>query len=373
MALTVCMVARDAEKSITAALRSVAGIAQQIVVVDTGSKDQTVALAAAAGAQLHVVHWQDDFSAAQNHALQLAAGDWILWLNPDEELLPESVPTVNAALARDDALAFMVIRRDIVDPNYPAETSQCAQLRLFRKVDGLHWVGRTHAALQPPLEEVARQRRMRVFSSNIVLLRHAYLSPVTEPKLRWAARLLELELQDRPDDLAHLIEYGRTLRLLKDPKAHEVLGKAIALILPRLAEPVAPSPLVAVLLEYILRMPSADYRGMLPQKDVPALVQRWFPASPPLLWALSEMLFANGDFQNAATLLEACINFGRTGQYDASQPFDASILGAAAQMNLGVCYARLRQTPRARECWRACLNDRKLAAKARQLLDQNNP
>jgi hypothetical protein len=368
MSLTVCLITRFAGKSIAAAVRSVAGVAQQVVVVDTGSKDDTVAAAKEAGATVDVVPWHEDFSQVQNQALQMATGDWILWLNPDEELLPQSVDELRTAMAREDALAYMVVRSDRIHPDRPDQTSQSTQLRLFRKFEGVHWVGRSHAALHPPLGDVATARNMRIYSSTITLLRHAYLSPVTPPKLRWSAHLLELELRDRPNDMGHLIEYGRTLQLLNDPNAHAVYARAIDQLLPRLADPNPPGPLVAVLLEYILRVPTAAYEGKLPQKDVPALVLRWFPASPPLLWALSERLFANQDFRNAATLLEACIQLGRTGQYDASQPFDASIMGSAAQMNLGICYARLGEKEKAAACWRTCLDDPKLGTKARELL-----
>ena len=56
--------------------------------------------------------------------------------------------------------------------------------------------------------------------------RHAYTSTLDESKIRWAIRLLELELRDRPGRLHYVIEYARNLLLLNDPRGHEVMGHA---------------------------------------------------------------------------------------------------------------------------------------------------
>ena len=61
-------------------------LANQIVVVDTGSTDRTVEIAKEFGAEVHSFTWSDDFSAARNAALEHATGDWVLALDADEEL-----------------------------------------------------------------------------------------------------------------------------------------------------------------------------------------------------------------------------------------------------------------------------------------------
>ena len=88
MTLSVCLLTRNEENNIARAIQSVTGIADQVIVADTGSSDRTVPIAAELGAQVHQVNWQDDFAAARDFALTQATADWILWLNPDEELLP---------------------------------------------------------------------------------------------------------------------------------------------------------------------------------------------------------------------------------------------------------------------------------------------
>ncbi len=96
--LSVCMIVRDEEEFIQGALDSVKGLAWEIIVVDTGSKDSTVALAEAAGAKLSFFEWCGDFSAARNVSLERASGEWILVLDADERLLPESHTVIRAVM-----------------------------------------------------------------------------------------------------------------------------------------------------------------------------------------------------------------------------------------------------------------------------------
>src|SRR5437868_5949492 len=103
MSLSVCLLTRNEEKNLGRVLGSVAGLADQVVVADTGSTDLTVRLAAELGAHVCQVPWVDDFGAGRDFALSQATGDWILWLNPDEELPASSHAEVRRCTARSDA------------------------------------------------------------------------------------------------------------------------------------------------------------------------------------------------------------------------------------------------------------------------------
>jgi glycosyltransferase involved in cell wall biosynthesis len=89
--LTLCLIAKDVELLLPGCLASVKGVVDEIVLVDTGSTDRTVAIAREAGAKVLFRPWDDDFAAPRNLAAGEATGDWILQLDPDEELLLASV------------------------------------------------------------------------------------------------------------------------------------------------------------------------------------------------------------------------------------------------------------------------------------------
>lgn len=85
------MIVRDEGDSLGDCLASVKGYVDEIVVVDTGSKDNTVAIAESHGAKVFSFKWCDDFSAARNAAISHATGDWILVLDADERMAPEDL------------------------------------------------------------------------------------------------------------------------------------------------------------------------------------------------------------------------------------------------------------------------------------------
>jgi tetratricopeptide (TPR) repeat protein len=368
MSLTVCLLTRNEEKNLPRALGSVAGIADEVVLVDTGSTDQTVPIAVARGAKVYTITWDDDFAAGCNLALEKAKGDWIFWLNPDEELLPSQDQTVRTCLAQGQVLGYFVMVQDVPRADRLDFFSVTEQPRLFRRHPELRYVGRLQPAFVLPLAELARREGKQLYRTEITLRRHAYLSVLDEGKLHWTLRLLERELRDRPGQLHYLIQYGLALFRLNDPKGPAVLAEAADQLLPLRDAPTPPLPGAALLLEYVLNTPAAQVQGRLSRQDALELAQRWFPRSPPLVWALAHDCFGEQDFRSAATHLEKLVEFGRTGDYDRSAAFDPGILGNVTLMNLGSCYTRLGELDQAEHCFRQLLQNPALQAQAAQNL-----
>jgi glycosyltransferase involved in cell wall biosynthesis len=77
---------------------SARGLWDELVVVDTGSQDDTVAILEAAGAKVLHKPWQNDFALARNYSLDAASGEWILVLDPDEHVSAAFVAQARALL-----------------------------------------------------------------------------------------------------------------------------------------------------------------------------------------------------------------------------------------------------------------------------------
>src|ERR1700743_622324 len=133
--LSVCFITRNEEKNLPRALASVRGIADEVIVADTGSTDRTGQLAKEPGPVVCHFPWCDDFSAARNAAISHAHGDWILWLDADEELLPESFDELRASLERKDAHAYFIPFQDLKQADRLDYYTLMWHLRLFRRRD----------------------------------------------------------------------------------------------------------------------------------------------------------------------------------------------------------------------------------------------
>ena len=80
--LSLCMIVKDEAEMLPEFLKRARGLWDELVVVDTGSQDDTVAILEAAGAKVLHRPWQNDFALARNFSLEAAAGVWILSLTP---------------------------------------------------------------------------------------------------------------------------------------------------------------------------------------------------------------------------------------------------------------------------------------------------
>lgn len=207
--ISACIIVRDEEATIRRALASLAGTVDEIVVVDTGSTDGTLGLVQAAGARLVHFTWVDDFSAARNESLRHATGDWILYLDADEELVqphPAALRKLCASLGESEAGAYLTVHNP-VDREGTSEV-QGHQWRLARNVPGLHFEGRIHEQLRWPSGAPV----IRAAEWHAITLRHSGYINEGDLLLRKAERnrrLLGLSLAEEPEQPAHHFFLGR--------------------------------------------------------------------------------------------------------------------------------------------------------------------
>lgn len=132
--VSLCMIVRDEAELLATCLSSVQGLVDEIILVDTGSTDGTVAIAQGFGAKVYHHAWQEDFAQARNHSLRYAQGAWILVLDADETL----TPSFREALGRVVKSPHLAYECTCISLH---ETGQSAGpiLRLFRNIAGTHY------------------------------------------------------------------------------------------------------------------------------------------------------------------------------------------------------------------------------------------
>jgi hypothetical protein len=363
--LALCTIARDEEARIGRALASVAGVVDELVVVDTGSRDATREVARAHGARVVDFAWCDDFAAARSFALAQTRAEWVLWLDADEALRPESRAELGALVGRESAIAAYVVREDLACAERPDVYSEMWLLRLFRRRAGTRLLGRCHSRFVPSYEELALAEAKRVEYAARVRIRHDGFAQARRPeKLRRGVRLLELELGERPESLHHRIEYARALLDLGDARAPEAMAEAAARIARAAGEPSQPDRAVPLVLEHLLLAERVPAHGALPPDLAARLAHRWFPRSAPLLRARALRLLRGGRAGEAAGLLRRLQGHAARGELDRSVPYDARILRDDTTWALAVASAQAGDREAARRGFESLLGSETHAERA---------
>lgn len=200
--ITLVLIARNEARCIERCLASARTHVDSMLVLDTGSSDDTLARAARAGARVVQGAWHDDFARARNDALELADADWALVLDADEWIVAGQ-ETLAALRGADPAFVGMVMVDNLFDDASGAVTASPAWLpRLLPR--GVRYAGRIHE--QP----VSAWPRRRV----ALQLRHdGYLRAVLQAKHARNRNLLERALAETPDDGFLHYQLGKDLEL----------------------------------------------------------------------------------------------------------------------------------------------------------------
>ena len=97
--VSLCMIVKNEEKNLKACLNGYSALADEIVIVDTGSTDHTVEIAKAAGAIVIESTWESDFSKARNISIENATSDWILWTDADDRISADNCEKIKKVIA----------------------------------------------------------------------------------------------------------------------------------------------------------------------------------------------------------------------------------------------------------------------------------
>ena len=193
-----CCIVKNEEKNLPKWLSCMARVADEMIVVDTGSTDATVKIAQEAGAKVFNFPWIDDFSAAKNYAIDQAKGEWIFFLDADEYFTEESInrlPEHMQQLNKNKKNGCVICRLINIDADrHNAIIDSMLQVRIFRKAPSIRYKGRVHEQLQND-----GGNYLMVFKKEIEILHTGYSS---SKNLEKAKRNLELLKKKESDAMS---------------------------------------------------------------------------------------------------------------------------------------------------------------------------
>ena len=192
--LSLCMIVKNEEKTLTRCLDSVKGFVDEIIIVDTGSSDKTADLAKSYGAQIYTHIWENDFSKHRNQSLQYASGDWILWLDADEELEPGGGDKIRKMIAETDADAISAVVVSFFD--HQTKEAWNNSKKLLKNNGRIHFEGKVHNQV--------RGNRSNAFCP-VKIYHYGYdLTPEQKrEKFKRTSTLLEQRIREEPHDFRH--------------------------------------------------------------------------------------------------------------------------------------------------------------------------
>lgn len=256
--VSLCMIVKDEEAFLDKCLQSVSPLVDEVVIVDTGSKDRTVEIAGGYGAGVYHFKWCDDYSKARNFCIRQARCDWILIMDADEVIAEKDLPKIRRLLADEQADGYRFILRNyendrtlaniVLNPHdYEEGTGYfgfipSSLIRLFRRDRAAFFSGAVHETLDYSFERsdrIAKSTDIPIHHYGKVLP-HLYI----KRKRELYRRLGEKRVKEHPGDVAavkglsdqylEMGMYQKALELLEgrmrlapdNPELHFNLGRA---------------------------------------------------------------------------------------------------------------------------------------------------
>lgn len=146
MKFSACWIVKNEAHHIKLSIDSVKDCVEEIIVVDTGSTDDTIQIAAACGAQIHHFPWINDFAAAKNYALSLLQGDYVIFPDADEYFLPPLTQEDGGYLEQlfeDTHADLLILNRIEIDKDSNSYLAVTPCERILRRA-AIHYENKTH-------------------------------------------------------------------------------------------------------------------------------------------------------------------------------------------------------------------------------------
>ncbi len=194
LTLSLCMIVRDEEEMLPRCLEAVAPAVDEIVIVDTGSVDRTIEIARSFGAKVIEREWTGSFSEARNASFEAATGDWILYLDADEVLVPEDAERLRALTGHVWREAMYLVETSFSGEEGDGTAAVNTAMRIFRNRPQYRFEGRLHEQIAQTLPLYAPGR---LEQTSVRVEHYGYLGAVRNAKDKSRRNIELLREQER--------------------------------------------------------------------------------------------------------------------------------------------------------------------------------
>lgn len=151
ISISLCMIVKNEEDVLSRCLESIKDVVDEIIIVDTGSSDNTKRIAKNFTDKIYHFNWCDDFAKARNYSFSKATKDYILWLDADDVILPKDVKLLKSLkndIDKNTDIVMMKYNMGTNDDDNPPSLSYYRE-RLIKNFKNYKWIGRIHEVITP--------------------------------------------------------------------------------------------------------------------------------------------------------------------------------------------------------------------------------
>ncbi|AZR73366.1 hypothetical protein BBF96_08205 [Anoxybacter fermentans] len=325
--VSVCLIVKNEEKNLKRCLTSIQHLADEIIVVDTGSTDNTVKIAKEFKAKVFFFPWIEDFSAARNFAINQAQGSWIFFLDADEELKMVDKKYWQSLIQATDKEAYFVQIVNCGDGGKHHYIRNLA-LRFFKRKTGYYYKGRIHEQILPQILQT--QPLSAIGTSRLEVIHYGYSADVVaeKAKIERNVKLLQLELKNNPKDPFMRFNLGIEYHRLGEFQiASWHFKTALELLNPNISY----YPYLILRLGMSL-IDAGDFYGSI--KVLKDGCEE-FPDYTDLYFFLGEIYFNSGFYEQAIEYFKKCLELGEAPEHYVSE---VGVGSFRAALRLGECY-----------------------------------
>jgi glycosyltransferase involved in cell wall biosynthesis/Tfp pilus assembly protein PilF len=356
--VSLCMIMKNEEKHLADCLEPVRALFNEIVMVDTGSTDDTRNIAARFGSKVVDFAWTDSFAAARNESVRHATGDWIFWLDADDRLDPENLESLRSLLDTLSApnVAYFMAHHSL-SSSFARPAGVVQQIRLFPNHPEARWEKRVHEQILPSLQRLGTEIRLTE-----IVIRHLGFKDesLLKAKCERNLRLLLVENSDCPDDPFTLSNLGGVYLDSGQPRE----------ALPFLERGLEKAPKSASWLPDLHLMVAQAQHNLGRKEEALAAcreARRLFPDHGPLLFAEASILHDLGRLTEAEQAVTHLVETKPAGEFLTEDP---GLRGSRGRHLLATVYQAQGRLAEAKAQWRLALEERPDFLPAQQRLEQ---
>ena len=302
--ISLLMLCNNEENYIARAIHSVKGVVDEIILVDTGSKDKSASIARKLGAHVIEHTWKDHFSEARNAGLAHITGDYVLWMDADEFIDNEAkiallVHKKILPLQKRRAIIFEVqtFKKQQNSPNPLPPEKIIKRTALFPLLPGIRFSGRIFESVDASLKDLNIEF---FFAENIHFM---HISENTDQRKKRKKCVLEkwtsdpLDIEDIFKGIAYWIDVGNL------SKAWEWFGRAISGTAQKKH---------GIIISYLAGIFAQNNYLKINSPPFETLVKK-NQNSYPIISLCAHMLYQGGSYEESARLFEKLLYGGGNG------------------------------------------------------------